>query len=88
MSCLYKIIAGNVNKDDVSKNSICKENYYYRNLQQILLDKRLLDPSGNPITDEYDPRRLTILSRYQVAFWDETHPKVVISTVKIKKIPK
>ena len=81
-----QILAENKNKDVVSKNFIYKENYYYRNLQQIPLDQRLLDPSGNPIPDEYDPRMLTLLSRHQVAFWDETYPKVVISTGKIKNL--
>ena len=46
-----------------------------------------MDPSGNPIPDVYDPRKLTLLSRHQVAFWDETHPKVIISTGKVKKLP-
>ena len=45
-----------------------------------------MDPSGYPIPNEYDPRKLTLLSRHQVAFWDETHPKVVISTGKTKNL--
>ena len=32
--------------------------------------------SGNPIPDENDPRKLTLVSSHQVAFWDETHPLV------------
>ena len=55
-------------------------------LTEIQLKQRLLDLSGNPIPDEYDPCRLILLSRHQVAFWYETHPKVVISTRKIKNL--
>ena len=52
----------------------------------VPLEQRLLDPSGKSIPDEYDLHRLTLLSRHQIAFWDETHPKVIISTGKIENL--
>ena len=45
-----------------------------------------MDPSGNQIPHEYNPYKLTLYSWNQVAFWDETHPKAVISTGKIKNL--
>ena len=59
---------------------------YFPRLLSIPLDIRLKDPSGNGVPDEYDPQKLTLLSRHQVAFWDETDPKVVISTGKINHL--
>ena len=68
----------------MSKNNTTYDKDYYPHLLSILLDKRLKDPSGNDIPDEYDPRKLTLLSRHQVTFWDEIHLKIVISTGRIK----
>ena len=62
------------------------EKQYFSHLRGIPLDQRLKDPLGNEIPDEYDPQKLTLVSRHQVTFWDETHPKVVISTGKIKTL--
>ena len=44
----------------------------------------MLDTSGNPIPDEHDLCGLILLSRHQVAFLDETHPKVVKIFVEVK----
>ena len=71
----------------MSKDNTTYDKDYYPHLLSIPLDIRLKDPSGNDIPGEYDPRKLTLLSRHQVAFWDETHPKVVISTGRIKHLP-
>ena len=80
----FKIKAANEKQFNFSENCIYEEKSYYPNLLQIPSEQRLLDPSENPIPDEYDLCKLTLLSRHQIAFWDETHPKVVISTGKIK----
>ena len=69
---------------EVSENNEKQNKNYFPHLRNIPLDIRLKDPSGNEIPDEFDPRRLTLLSRHQVVFWDETHPKISISTGNIK----
>ena len=86
LSYLFKIKAANEKQFNFSENFIYEEKCYYSNLLKLPLEQRVLDPSGNPIPDEYDPGRLPLLGRHQVTFWDETHPKVVISTGKIKTL--
>ena len=39
------------------------DNDYFPHLLSIPLDKRLKDPSGNDVPYEYDPQKLTLLSR-------------------------
>ena len=81
--------------DSDSENEMyrVRENYvngkltYYPHLEAIPLTIKLQDPSGRNIPDVYDPRKLRLLSRHQVAFWDETHPKTIVSTGKIKNLP-
>ena len=92
----YRMIENLLNtasEDETENNTVHKENYidgklnYFPHLESNSLTQRLTNPSGKSIPDKFDPWRLTLLSRHQVAFWDETHPKVIVSTRKIKKIP-
>ena len=87
-SCASDSDSGSENKTyRVRENYVNGKLTYYPHLEDIPLTIQLQDPSGRNIPDVYDPRKLTLLSRHQVVFWDETHPKTIVSTGKIKNLP-
>ena len=48
-------------------------------------DSKIYNLDGVEIEDCFDPRKLIKYPRHGVAFWDETHPEVVIGSVKNKQ---